>query len=301
MIKDILGLVPPSVWNAVQSSIHVRAAVCSAIRIFEGKQVPEPRESAEYLAIKAFGAIESRREARTSHLTPTRRELDRFVSLCEKRERLRTPIQYLVGDWDFCDITLMVRSPVLIPRPETEELVQHLLKDLPSTESRILDVGCGSGAILLAALHARSKWTGIGIDIEREAVKLSRENARLLRLEDRANILEGRIEDLNGRNHFDALISNPPYIPKKDMDSLEREVRDHEDYKALCGGEDGLDVVRDIMKYVPRLVKPGGSVWLEVDSSHPTVLGSLIFHNVEFVKKYDDIYGHPRFCHFIVK
>lgn len=301
MIKGMLGLVQPSVWNAVQNSTHVRAAVCSAIRIFEGKQIPEPRESAEYLAIKAFRAIESRREARTSHLTPTRTELDHFVSLCEKRERLRTPIQYLVGDWDFCDITLMVRTPVLIPRPETEELVQHLLKDLPSTESRILDVGCGSGAILLAALHARPKWTGIGIDIEPEAIKLSQENARLLGLEDRADIFKGRIEDLNGQNQFDVLISNPPYIPKKDMNSLEPEVRNHEDYKALCGGEDGLDVVRDIMKHAPRLVRSGGCVWLEVDSSHPSVLPSLTFPNIEFVKKYDDMYGHPRFCQFVVK
>lgn len=213
------------------------------------------------------------------------------------------PVQYLVGDWDFHHITLHVRAPVLIPRPETEELVQLVLtdEDLATKQcANVLDVGFGSGCIMLALLTARPGWRAWGVDPAQEAFDLCQHNVKLLSLEDRAIITRGTVSDLQLSCAMDVLVSNPPYIPRREMEALDREVRDHEDYRALCGGEDGMDVIGEVLVKAPRLVKKGGSVWLEVDTSHPTQLGGMHFEGVEFVKRVDDMYGRPRFVHFRV-
>lgn len=287
-------------WFAVRESETIRSAVSKATHILQSTGIPEPRESAEYLAASSFRRIRTRTEALNSLQKPVGRDLERFIELCKQRERNRTPIQYLVGDWDFHCVTLLVRAPVLIPRPETEELVQHLLRDVCKEDARILDVGCGSGAIFLAALASRPKWTATGVDIAAEAVQLSRDNTELHAFGNRVSIVHGTIKDVCANEMFDALVSNPPYIPARDMKDLEAEVKDHEDVRALCGGEDGLDVVREILQFAPRVVKPGGSIWLEVDSGHDTVLEGLRFENIDYVKNYKDMYGRPRFCHLRV-
>lgn len=278
----------------------IRSAVQAATRIFEKEGVPEPKASAEYLAAKAFGAVHDRNTAALVTGRPSTLEIDEYISLCQQREKARVPIQYLVGDWDFHNITLLVRAPVLIPRPETEELVEHVLEDVTVNNARILDVGCGSGAIMLAALSARKRWTAVGVDTAAEAVKLSNENIKNLKMEGRAKVFMGRLHEVPGSEKFDALVSNPPYIPAKDMKDLDVQVRDHEDNGALCGGADGLDVVREILRHASKVVKPGGSVWLEVDPSHPVQLQTMAFDGLEFETALKDLFGRPRFVHLRV-
>lgn len=212
-------------------------------------------------------------------------------------------MQYLVGDWDFHHITLHVRAPVLIPRPETEELVELVLADeelVSEQYAKVLDVGFGSGCIMLALLAARSGWRAWGVDPVQEAFDLCKDNIKLLSLEKRAIIRRGTIGDLQLSHAMDVLVSNPPYIPSREMEGLDREVREHEDYRALCGGEDGMDVISEVLSEAPRLVKKGGSIWLEVDTTHPDQLSEVHYGGVEFVKKVDDMYGRPRFVHFRV-
>lgn len=287
-------------WSAVRNSTNIRNAVRAAAKVFQESETPEPFESAEFLAIKSFADVETRAEALGVAKNFGKREIDTFISLCQERAVKRVPIQYLVGDWDFHHITLLVRPPVLIPRPETEELVELLLADVKQERAHILDVGCGSGAILLASLAARPNWTGVGVDVAKEAIQLSGDNAKLLKMESRAEIVAGRISDVRGRGKFDALVSNPPYIPTKDMASLDAEVKDHEDFRALCGGADGLDVVREIIQGAGDVVKKGGSIWMEVDTSHPKILEKEKFVGIEFVEHFLDLFGNPRFCHWRV-
>lgn len=225
--------------------------------------------------------------------------------MCAARANQRTPVQYLVGEWDFHNITLSVRAPTLIPRPETEELVEHVLADgaLPP-DARALDIGAGSGAVLLALLRARAGWRGVGVDVERHALQLSADNARMVGVEARARFVEAgakglTLSRLGSAKEFDVVVSNPPYVPAGDMETLEPEVAAHEDWKALCGGVTGLDVVDDILEAAPRLLKKGGFVWLEVDESHPAVLAERAYPGLAFVKKMDDLYGRPRFCQFV--
>ncbi|KAI0564647.1 hemk methyltransferase family member 1 [Gracilaria domingensis] len=285
-------------WHTLSRSTTIRVAVAAATRLLSRSHVAEPALSAQHLAVHAFAGVHTTTQARFSERKPRVHEISRFIHLCKQREQWRTPVQYLVGDWDFHAITLRVRPPVLIPRPETEELVEHLLRDMRQQSAHIVDVGCGSGAIMLAALAARPGWTATGVDISDAAVRLSKENSRLLGLQQRATIVHGRLSDACAQGGlFDALVSNPPYIPACEMSGLQREVREHEDFGALCGGEDGLEVVREVLQWAAHGVKKGGSIWLEVDTSHPPVLERKQFEHIEYVKSYIDLSGNARFCH----
>lgn len=285
---------PPS-WESVGCSASIGAAVRRATRVFERARTAEPRASAEHLAVASFGAVLSRGGARADERRPRAAELARYVELCARRARDGTPVQYLVGDWDFHDVTLLVRRPVLIPRPETEELVELVLADVAG-QARLLDVGTGTGCIMLAALKARPRWSAVGVDVSAEAVELCRENVALVGCVDRVEVVLGDVREVEGGEQFDVLVSNPPYIPEVDRESVDRGVRDHEDGRALFGGWDGMDVIREILEAAPRLVKEGGSVWMEVDSSHPDKLAKLKPAGLEFVRQVKDMYGKARFC-----
>lgn len=292
-------------WQSVLSSGSVRAAVQAATRVFRQRAVSEAEASAEYLATVAFSRVDTRGAARLADRHASKAELDQYVSLCDERERNRTPIQYLVGNWDFHYVTLNVRSPVLIPRPETEQLVQHVLESLSKTRNpQILDVGCGTGAILLAVLNARPDSKGIGIDISKDAISLSVENARCTGVGSRAQWLHSDIGNFStppDHAPFDLLVSNPPYIDDKDMTDLPLEISEHEDRRALYGGHDGLDIIRTILNRAPYLVRVGGAVWMEVDQKHPQLLANMAFEKLRFNNFYEDIYGNERFCKWTVE
>jgi release factor glutamine methyltransferase len=205
------------------------------------------------------------------------------------RRRLRhEPLQYILGRWDFCDLTLRVRSPCLCPRPETEELVDLAALDvaralaLAQTQAqtpgrkrvRVLDVGCGSGAVGLALASRFGTAVDVtAIDVEPMAVELANENA--------LEVLGGEASyravlcgaDEFGGPKFDVVVSNPPYIPRADMAGLAADVVGYEADEALCGGEDGLDVVRAIVRRLPDWAAGGGcTCWMEVDTSHPALI-----------------------------
>lgn len=281
-------------WKPIRESRDIAHAVALAVAVFRKCSIPEPDASAEYLAMKAF-ELRSRRDARCGKAV---RDWEPFIRLCKQRQEERMPVQYLVGEWDFHHINLVVRKPVLIPRPETEELVELVLASL-GEDVRLLDVGCGSGAILLAALQARRDWTGVGVDVSVDAVELSRENMRRLQLEGRAEMRLGGIAVASGV--FDAIVSNPPYIADAEAGGLEREVVGHEDGGALFGGADGMDVIREILAGAARLLKEGGSVWMEVDVGQVERLSGMRFEGVRFEKGYEDFTGRLRFCEFRLK
>lgn len=294
-------------WESLSRCDTIGNAVRRAESIFRQCRVPEPRASAEYLAVSAFGEQNRARLNLNKNEIVQRLRLTQYISLCQERQEQRTPIQYLVGDWDFHFITLRVRPPVLIPRPETEELVEYVLKESTSNEKgenvKFVDVGTGTGALTLALLKARPHWTAVALDCCSSAVDLCRENAKLLDLEDRCEVIHSSIEDWNGgkQGPFDFLVSNPPYIPEKDMPSLEPEVAWHEDRRALCGGKDGMDTVREILKKSPLLVRAGGVVWLEVDPSHPQKISNIVRTGrsvgaLQYEKTLLDVRGKERFC-----
>ncbi|WP_413206686.1 peptide chain release factor N(5)-glutamine methyltransferase [Rhodospirillum sp. A1_3_36] len=197
---------------------------------------------------------------------------DRILTVDEQAvlERLiarragREPVSRILGRRGFWSLDLALGPDTLDPRPDTEVLVELALDALPErgAPGRILDLGTGTGCILLALLTERPNATGIGVDIAAGAVAVARDNARSIGLEDRAVFVEGNWTDgLEGV--FDLVVSNPPYIPHGDMAGLEREVIAFDPHRALDGGTDGLDPYRILVGTVPRLLRPGGCIAVE--------------------------------------
>jgi release factor glutamine methyltransferase len=257
-------------------------------------------------------------ESTLSGRTLTLEEATRFADLIDRRLR-HEPIQYLVGQWDFLDSTFRIRSPLLCPRAETEELVLHAERDIrrrwfqdaatttddqttTTTLIRVLDVGCGTGCVGISLLE-RLAATRDGslaslqveaIDVEPVAVNVSIDNAKRIlghsqvhvSTEDHdfmpgssMNSYSARLvalQDYRPMQKFHVVVSNPPYIPLTDRDTLDANVRDFESPKALFGGHDGMDVIRDMMYKLPGWCHSDAVCWLEVDPSHPTLLRDWI-------------------------
>ena len=187
--------------------------------------------------------------------------LDDYLARRERRE----PVSHILGRKGFWKIMLRVTPDVLTRRPDTETVVEFALRDFPEHAPwRILDLGVGSGAILLSLLAERPAARGLGIDISEEALAVARDNAASLGLANRVALLRADwTAGLEG-DEFDLVVANPPYIATDVIETLEPEVRDHEPRVALEGGADGLDHYRLLAPEILRVLKPGGRFAVEI-------------------------------------
>ncbi|TAL31890.1 peptide chain release factor N(5)-glutamine methyltransferase [Phenylobacterium sp.] len=195
-------------------------------------------------------------------LTPQQEAtLEDYLSRRERRE----PVSHILGRKGFWKIMLNVTPDVLTPRPDTETVVEYSLREFPEHAPwRILDLGVGSGAILLALLAERPAARGLGIDVSEEALAVARDNAAALGLAGRAAFLRGDWTAGLAPDEFDLVVSNPPYIADHVIPTLEPEVKDHEPHLALSGGADGLDHYRILAPEILRVLKPGGRFSVEI-------------------------------------
>jgi len=231
----------------------------------EGKGLSSGRLDAEYLLAHVLGT--GRLQLYMDFERPLKQEeLNQFRPLL-KRRASREPLQYILGCQPFRELELIVRPGVLIPRPETEQLVDEVLQWFLSEEvdrPTALDIGTGSGAIALT-LAAESGAKVVATDISSVALDLARSNAEAAGLEALVEFREGSIfEPIPATARFDAIVSNPPYVREKDEPLLEPEVLDWEPREALFSGKDGLDVIRDLVAGAFQYLRPGGLLALEV-------------------------------------
>jgi release factor glutamine methyltransferase len=192
------------------------------------------------------------------------------------------PLQYITGRQEFYGLEFEVTSDVLIPRPETELLVEtalELLKDRPSP--LVCDVGTGSGCVAVALLHARTDARALALDISAEALRVAARNAerhgvgsRMLALVSDCLGTLGAEEYADLR--FDLIASNPPYIAEADLAGLQREVREHEPRVALTPGGDGLNVIRRLLSEAPRRLKPCGHLLIEIGFNQHEQVAALV-------------------------
>jgi release factor glutamine methyltransferase len=198
-----------------------------------------------------------------------------------QRRMVGEPVARIIGLKEFWGLPLRLCSETLVPRPDTETVVEAALELLRAESTcgqplRIADLGTGSGAILLALLSELPNAFGVGTDISVAALRTARENARHLGLASRAAFLACNYASaLSGS--FDLVVSNPPYIRSADIASLAAEVRDHDPHLALDGGADGLGAYRLIVPESARLLAPGGAIVLEVGHDQSDEVGSLIW------------------------
>ncbi len=180
------------------------------------------------------------------------------------RRAAREPLSHILGEWGFWSLDLKVSKDVLTPRPETERLVEIALETLGLEPTRILDLGTGSGAILLALLAEYPKATGWGVDLSTAALDIARANSKILKLENRAQFIEGNWDSALAFAPFDLVVSNPPYIARDVIQTLEPEVCQFEPILALDGGTDGLDAYRALLPLMAHYLKPGARFIFEI-------------------------------------
>lgn len=199
-------------------------------------------------------------------------ELAAFRSLVERRAR-REPLAYILGSCEFWSLTFKVGPAVLIPRADTETLVEAALKVLPAG-GRLLDVGVGSGAVALALAHERPDLQVEGLDLSPAALAISAENAELLGLASRVSLRQGDLFALDG-GQYDVIVSNPPYIAMGEKATLMPEVRDFEPALALFAGHDGLDCYRALIPAAKMLLQSPGYLLVEIGSSQAAAVAEL--------------------------
>ncbi len=219
------------------------------------------------------------------------------LRLLVKRRATREPLQYILGTVEFYGMELKVDARVLIPRHETEELIEQIVEQLSEAPGRILDLGTGSGALALALAQQYPEATVDAVDISPQALSLAQENAQSLGLESQVQFYEGNwFAPLNsGENQYDLIVSNPPYLTQKEMATAEPEVTDYEPHDALVSGDDGLDAIREIFNEVETFLKKGGLFALETGIGQRTELDALSATASLEGLCFSDFSGRPRF------
>jgi release factor glutamine methyltransferase len=218
-----------------------------------------------------------------------------YSALLERRGK-GEPMQYITGECEFYGLPFRVTPDVLIPRPETEHLVERVIELAPAFEQpRILDVGTGSGAIAIAVAHGLPRAMITAVDISDRALSIARRNAERLGFADRLRFVRGDLLSPVEGERFEIIASNPPYVPDTDRALISVEVREHEPHVALFGGPDGLEIYRRLIPAAYAALVRGGYLTFEFGFSQQADVEGLIasagFEEIEFIS---DLQGIPR-------
>ncbi len=205
-----------------------------------------------------------------------------------KRRIKKEPVAYIIGKKEFWSEDFMVNHGTLIPRPETELLIYKIINFFKNKKINILDIGTGSGCILLSILKELNFSRGIGIDISAKAIQMAKVNSKNLNLFYRSKF---KVIDLNKFNigKYDLIVSNPPYIPSRDIKNLSKDITSYEPLTALNGGSDGLDLIKKVIYKSNHLLKREGLLALEIGHSQYQKVSCILRSNGyrEMSKEYD--------------
>ena len=281
---------------APKQAMTLRQAVCAARDRLAGVAAlaATAGQDAELLLLESLALPRSILFAYPGRLL-NQREQEAFTRAVERRLR-HEPVQYILGAQEFYGLRLEVTPAVLIPRPETELLVESVLDRLPhDTALRFADIGTGSGAIAIAIASRLPRARILAIDLSPAALEVARRNAQTHGVTAQIDFREGDLLAGLDANHpsFDAILSNPPYVPAGDAPTLHPQVRDFEPAQALFAGPDGLAVYRQLIPQARQLLKPAGLLALEIGAGQRTALQTLL-KEWRAVQLLDDLQRIPR-------
>jgi release factor glutamine methyltransferase len=195
-----------------------------------------------------------------------------------KRRLKNEPVAYITGTKEFWSNDFIVNRNTLVPRPETELLIYKLISLYKNKKINILDIGTGSGCILLSLLKELKLAKGTGLDIEPKAIEVAKFNAKKMKLLNRTKL---KVIDLKNfySTKYDLIVSNPPYIPFKDLKNLSKDIRNFEPLIALNGGNDGLDIIKKVIYKSKCLLKKGGTLAIEIGNNQYSKVVRLLKNN----------------------
>lgn len=277
-------------------SSSIAESILEASQVLSISGVPQPRREASSLLQDVIGRD---RTFVISHADDvlTAEQLQRFRQFVDRRAA-GEPLQYITGRQSFFGLNFQVTKDVLIPRPETELLVETALTLVNSHDQPLVcDVGTGSGCIAVALLHENQGAAAVGIDLSEAAIRVARENATRHSVSSRLSLLvaDGLTSLQAEHPTFDLVVSNPPYVAGSAVEGLQREVRDHEPRLALLAGPDGLDMIRRLLSESGSFVKTGGHLLIEIGFDQGAAVERLIDRNSwRLVDIHPDLQGIPR-------
>jgi release factor glutamine methyltransferase len=259
---------------------------------FKKRSVENPRLNAEHLLAHVLGRkrielyLDFERKLTETELTPLRDLV--------KRRSEGEPLQHLLGTVEFCGHVFLCDKRAMVPRPETEELVEFLKSEIQDPKSEIVDVGTGSGVISLSLAAEFPEARILAVDVSDDALALAQENAARLNLGDRVQVLKSRLLE-NVEGAFDLIVANLPYISTQDRHTLSREVL-HDPEIALFAGTRGDELVRELIADAPSRLRPGGMLALEIGlGQSEALLSALAEKNYRDICSKNDYNGVTRF------
>jgi release factor glutamine methyltransferase len=264
----------------------------SSTEYLKNHNIDNPRLNAEHLLAHVLGRtrmelyLEFEHTLKEAELAPLREVV--------RRRGQGEPLQHLLGTVEFCGLTFVCDQRAIVPRPETEELVELLESRIENRESRIVDIGTGSGVIALTLAAKFPETKVYALDISEDALALARSNAEQLGLSERVHFSKSNLLE-NISERFDLIVANLPYISMQDRQSLSSEVL-HDPAISLFGGTRGDELIRDLIEQAPPHLEPNGLLALEVGVGQSELLREFLmeknFHDIEAKKDYS---GTPRF------
>ncbi len=279
--------------EAVTGGHAVRDLLCGATTQLQGVGIPDPGADARLLIQHALGWDRARLYARLDQRV-TASELRQFQALLQRRRR-REPLPHLLGEWEFWGLMFHVTAATLIPRPETETLVEAAVRSVPHG-THVLEVGTGSGCVAVALASERPDLRITALELDPQAAAVGQVNVTRHGLGDRIRVSIGEFPHHLGEDApLGALISNPPYIPTGELEALQPEVRDFEPRIALDGGRDGLRLHRQLIERGAALVVPGGLLAMEMMPGQADAIRELLpACGWEWLADHPDMTGRPR-------
>jgi release factor glutamine methyltransferase len=274
--------------------MNIENILTEGISALQKNKIPNPQLDSEILLSSSI-----KRDKNHIILNPKEilnsEQLEKFKGLIERRKK-GEPIAYLINKKEFWKDEFFVNKDVLIPRPDTELIIEQVLKIYSKdVQLQFLDIGTGSGCILLSILKERSNFYGTGIDISKKSINVSKFNAKQLNLMNRVKFFHSSVDNFK-IGKYDLIVSNPPYIELLNLKYLEKDVVNFEPKLALSGGLDGFSKIRKVINKASTLIKKNGKLILEIGFKQKNKVKKILNEEGFYVNKAIKDYGNNDRC-----
>ena len=274
--------------------MNIENILDQGIRILKTNNIPNPYLDSEILLSKSINK-DKKYIILNSKKILNSKQLDSFNSYIDRRKN-GEPIAYLINKKEFWKDEFYINKDVLIPRPDTELIIEQVLKNyLKQSHLQVLDIGTGSGCILLSIIKERPNFYGTGIDISKKSINVSKINAKQLNLTNRVKFIHSSVDNFN-IGKYDLIVSNPPYIELLSLKYLEKDVVNFEPMLALSGGFDGFSKIRKVISKASILIKKKGKFILEIGFNQKNKVKKILNEKGFYINKAIKDYGNNDRC-----